>query len=137
MVWIVIWGPKEYFVYFKVTKAPAAPKDPLRSDKTVWKPCQNKKGAGRMFSPRTDSRFASSCHFVFTHVSALKQTEPCGPWHGGGREPYGRWKWPFSCGNREPWICGDGWADRYASYLHLLSLYNTMLNSQITDRSKT
>ena len=51
-----------------------------------------------------------------TPGTRIRQTEPCGPLRGGGPEPYGRWKWTFSDGNREPWSGDGGWAGRYASF---------------------
>ena len=29
---------------------------------------------------------------IHLRAPTLRRTEPCGPWHGGGPEPYGRWK---------------------------------------------
>ena len=39
-----------------------------------------------------DSHFALSDPLSIQYRIKLKQTEPCGPWHGGGQEPYDRWK---------------------------------------------
>ena len=72
---------------------------------------QNKKGRGET-SPRTQTPFAAA----FLAAQRFRRTEPCGPWHGGGREPNGRWKYPFSRGNRERWNGDGGWAGRYASF---------------------
>ena len=41
-------------------------------------------------APVSLMRDYSACDF--THGSALRRTEPCGPLHGGGPEPCGRWK---------------------------------------------
>ena len=60
----------------------------------------------------------TSCSPIF---APIKRTEPYGPLRGGEPKPCGHWMLPFSYGNREPWICGDGWVDRYASCgIHLL-----------------
>ena len=62
--------------------------------------------------------------------ASLRRTEPCGPLHGGGREPYGRWKMPFSGGSHEPWNDDDGWADRYASCGTPPSCVSSMLDNR-------
>ena len=81
-----------YFVYSKKLQRIDKENWPQgAADAFVFCRSQIKKGAGRTnHSPRTDSRFAMSC--LITHRATLKQTGPCGPWHGGGQEPYGRWK---------------------------------------------
>ncbi len=54
---------------------------------------KEKRERGESVSPRTDSRFAMSLPYCgYPTFTVLKQTGPCGPWHGGGQEPYGRWK---------------------------------------------
>ena len=84
-----------------------------------------------MHSPRLLLPFRFE-RFMLWPDHKLKQTEPCGPLHGGGPEPYGRWKWTFSDGNREPWSGDGGWADRYASCgIHLLKI-TFMLDSHMT-----
>ena len=61
----------------------------------IYERLPKEKGSGaNCHSPRMDSRFAMSDYFavVVPLTSALKQTGPYGPWHGGGQAPCGRWK---------------------------------------------
>ena len=44
-----------------------------------------------MHSPRLLLPFRFE-RFMLWPDHKLKQTEPCGPLHGGGQEPYGRWQ---------------------------------------------
>ena len=128
-----VWKTREYFVYCPFFKPKAEDeRSAARPQAVLSGASPYKKGAGRMrHSPRCSSRFALRRIFRLFRPTdrRIRRTEPCGPSHDGGPEPCGRWKSPFSGGNREPWNGDGGWADRYASFrIHLLSKYN-MLNS--------
>ena len=106
-------------MYIKAVKRITGEKDPLTDDEVLQEFTPNKKGAGRKTFAPLDSHFAVSDHQLWLPTnSSITQTEPCGPLRGGEPEPYGHWWLPFSYGNRAPWICGDGWVDRYASFVY-------------------
>ena len=100
---------------------------------------KNRSGATRYFESVPKIKRGGAKHrpahkplLLLQNCSAsLRRTEPCGPLHGGGREPYGRWKMPFSGGSHEPWNDDDGWADRYASCGTPPSCVSSMLDSRI------
>ena len=108
---------QKYFVYFKISYCTIAAKDPASGGRAFQEHAQIKTEAGRNPRPAYCSRFALSdicCWLPKKHY--IRQTEPCGHVHDGGPEPYGRWKWTFLRGNREPWNGDAWWADRYASF---------------------
>ena len=85
----------EYFVYFEIQSCAAAAKDPLSGGKTFQEYATLKRERGEFqHSPRCSSRFAyerDSICAIHPYL-LIRRTEPCGPLHGGGPEPYGRWK---------------------------------------------
>ena len=82
-------------MYFEGLNCRIEAKDPLSGGKPLQEIAHLKRERGEFcihpaVAPVSLLRDYSVCDL--THGSALRRTEPCGPLHGGGPEPYGRWK---------------------------------------------
>ena len=79
----------------RLTKRRVAPKDPAGNDKTFSEYAKLKRERGEsLIHPAVApvSLMSVSSAQVYLRAPTLRRTEPCGPLHGGGPEPYGRWK---------------------------------------------
>ena len=106
-------------MYFKTFKTKSWGKRSGDPPISSFEDSARKKGSGEHTAPH-----GLPFHLIQVLLSPMliRRTEPCGLWRDGEPEPCGRWQWPFSGGSHGLWICDDGWADRYASFvLHLLS----------------
>ena len=83
-------------MYFKGLNCRIGTKDPLSGDWPLQEIARLKRERGEFrIHPAVApvSLMSADSSLWSTHtVTHIRRTEPCGPLHDGGPEPYGRWK---------------------------------------------